>query len=162
MHACIRLALHPTACLQIVVGILTSTVHSIDRCNQLQLVFLIIEGALACSVAVAAVAVPLRRLLSQRYRLYETFLAVPAGFTLSLTRRSVNVLEDDDDDSDSDDGQVGLPTHPCMLAIIFHRTRHLILSQVRAARTPLAMAPTLSSSHPVPNSTHLAAPCMHG
>ena len=50
-----------------------------QRVNNLQLIFLVIEGFLVSSCTAACLIYLLRMASEQRYKLYDTFLAIPIG-----------------------------------------------------------------------------------
>jgi hypothetical protein len=55
-----------------------------------------------CTLALVIMWFLVRRVINMRYRLFSTFLIVPAGFLRVLASKQVHVDEDDIDDSDSD------------------------------------------------------------
>ncbi|KAG2436029.1 hypothetical protein HYH02_011741 [Chlamydomonas schloesseri] len=74
-----------------------------QRVNDLQLVFLAIEGFLVSSCTAACLIYLLRMASEQRYKLYDTFLAIPIGLTRALASQTTHLLDDDESDDDDDD-----------------------------------------------------------
>eukprot|EP00198_Chlamydomonas_reinhardtii_P006675 XP_001696011.1 flagella associated membrane protein [Chlamydomonas reinhardtii] len=74
-----------------------------QRVNDLQLIFLAIEGFLVSSCTGACLIYLLRVASEQRYKLYDTFLAIPIGLTRALASQTTHLLDDDESDGDDDD-----------------------------------------------------------
>lgn len=89
--------------MQVMDTLLYNAVDETKIVNNLQLVFLVVEGCLACSLGAAYIVYLLRLVSNQRYLLYETFLSIPMGLTRALATQSTSLLEDDASDEDEDD-----------------------------------------------------------
>ncbi|KAG2426220.1 hypothetical protein HXX76_013200 [Chlamydomonas incerta] len=74
-----------------------------QRVNDLQLIFLVIEGFLVSSCTAACLIYLLRMASEQRYKLYDTFLAIPIGLTRALASQTTHLLDDDESDDDDDE-----------------------------------------------------------
>ncbi|KAG2426216.1 hypothetical protein HXX76_013197 [Chlamydomonas incerta] len=74
-----------------------------QRVNNLQLIFLVIEGFLVSSCTAACLIYLLRMASEQRYKLYDTFLAIPIGLTRALASQTTHLLDDDESDNDDDE-----------------------------------------------------------
>ncbi|GFR41359.1 hypothetical protein Agub_g2042 [Astrephomene gubernaculifera] len=88
-----------------------SQAHSVNR---LQLVLLVIQGCVVCSLLVGYMWWLQRRVSQQRYRLYSLFMLVPVGLLRALASKSVAVTDNSDGEASSDDehhdAHVGGPT----------------------------------------------------
>ncbi|GIL50727.1 hypothetical protein Vafri_6878 [Volvox africanus] len=71
--------------------------------DNLQLVFLTTEGVAITSIAACYLAYLLRALAAQRYKLYNTFMIIPAGLARTLASQNTSLELDDDDEEDDDD-----------------------------------------------------------
>eukprot|EP00198_Chlamydomonas_reinhardtii_P006676 XP_001696012.1 flagellar associated protein [Chlamydomonas reinhardtii] len=74
-----------------------------QRVNNLQLIFLVIEGFLVSSCTAACLIYLLRMASEQRYKLYDTFLAIPIGLTRALASQTTHLLDDDESDDEEDE-----------------------------------------------------------
>ncbi|KAG2426213.1 hypothetical protein HXX76_013194 [Chlamydomonas incerta] len=74
-----------------------------QRVNNLQLIFLVIEGFLVSSCTAACLIYLLRMASEQRYKLYDTFLAIPIGLTRALASQTTHLLDNDESDDDDDE-----------------------------------------------------------
>ncbi|KAG2426217.1 hypothetical protein HXX76_013198 [Chlamydomonas incerta] len=74
-----------------------------QRVNNLQLIFLVIEGFLVSSFTAACLIYLLRMASEQRYKLYDTFLAIPIGLTRALASQTTHLLDNDESDDDDDE-----------------------------------------------------------
>lgn len=83
--------------------LLYHSVAATAQVNMLQLVFLVLEGCLSCSLGATYIVYLLRLVSLQRYTLYETFLAIPLGLTRALATQSTSLLDDDTDSEEDDD-----------------------------------------------------------
>ena len=79
-------------------ALLYDAVSNTEHVNTLQLVFLVLEGCVCCSMAAIYLMYLLRSVANQRYTLYDTFLAIPIGLTRALATQSTRL-----DDGGSDD-----------------------------------------------------------
>ncbi|EFJ45177.1 hypothetical protein VOLCADRAFT_94617 [Volvox carteri f. nagariensis] len=73
--------------------------------DNLQIIFLCVEGAAITSLAACYLAYLSKAVAAQRYKLYSTFILIPLGLTRALASQNTNLTVDDDDDDDSDDGE---------------------------------------------------------
>ncbi|GLI60720.1 hypothetical protein VaNZ11_002820, partial [Volvox africanus] len=71
--------------------------------DNLQLVFLSTEGVAITSIAACYLAYLLRALAAQRYKLYNTFMIIPAGLARTLALQNTSLELDDDDEEDEDE-----------------------------------------------------------
>ncbi|PNW79659.1 hypothetical protein CHLRE_08g361950v5 [Chlamydomonas reinhardtii] len=74
-----------------------------QRVNNLQLIFLVIEGFLVSSCTAVCLIYLLRMASEQRYKLYDTFLAIPIGLTRALASQTTHLLDDDESDDEDDE-----------------------------------------------------------
>ncbi|KAG2436028.1 hypothetical protein HYH02_011740 [Chlamydomonas schloesseri] len=74
-----------------------------QRVNDLQLIFLAIEGFLVSSCTAACLIYLLRMASEQRYKLYDTFLAIPIGLTRALASQTTHLLDNDESDEEEDE-----------------------------------------------------------
>lgn len=109
----------PIACWcvwQVFDGLLTHSVKETGNTNNLQLIFLVIEGCVACGLAAGYIIYMLRKVSLQRYTLYETFLAIPIGLTRALATQNTSLLEDEESEDGSEEGEVIPKVRVCNLS----------------------------------------------
>ncbi|GLC69162.1 hypothetical protein PLESTF_000796600 [Pleodorina starrii] len=71
--------------------------------DTIQILFLATEGVAISCVAACYLAHLLRALAVQRYKLYNTFMVIPAGLTRTLASQNTSLDMDDEDDDDEDE-----------------------------------------------------------
>ncbi|GLC41288.1 hypothetical protein PLESTB_001078900 [Pleodorina starrii] len=71
--------------------------------DNLQIVFLCVEGAAVTSIAACYLAYLLRGVAAQRYKLYSIFMLIPLGLTRALASQNTNLIVDEEDEDDIDD-----------------------------------------------------------
>ncbi|GLC56209.1 hypothetical protein PLESTB_001080000 [Pleodorina starrii] len=71
--------------------------------DTIQILFLATEGVAISCVAACYLAYLLRALAVQRYKLYNTFMVIPAGLTRTLASQNITLLDINDEDDDEED-----------------------------------------------------------
>ncbi|KXZ45662.1 hypothetical protein GPECTOR_52g60 [Gonium pectorale] len=84
-------------------ALLYQTVDSVHAVDNLQLVFLGIEGCAVSFVAACYLAYLLRAVAAQRMSLYRCFLLIPVGLTRVLASQNTALVLDEDDEDEIDD-----------------------------------------------------------
>ncbi|GLC56222.1 hypothetical protein PLESTB_001081300 [Pleodorina starrii] len=74
--------------------------------DQLQIIFLTVEGVAVTLLAAGYLAYLLKGLAAQRYQLYEALVLIPVGLTRTQAAQSTALDEDDEDDEDEEEQQV--------------------------------------------------------
>ncbi|GLI60724.1 hypothetical protein VaNZ11_002822 [Volvox africanus] len=86
-------------------GLLYVAVDDAQWVDNLQIVFLCVEGAAITSVAACYLAYLLKAVSEQRYKLYSTFMHIPLGLTRALASQNTTLtVDEEDDEDDSNDG----------------------------------------------------------
>ncbi|KXZ55417.1 hypothetical protein GPECTOR_3g69 [Gonium pectorale] len=87
-------------------ALLFDTVDSVHIIDNLQLIFLAIEGCAVSCAAACYLAHLLRAVAAQRLDLYRTFLMIPLGLTRVLASQNTALMLDEDDDADDLDDEL--------------------------------------------------------